>query len=181
MSRGTPCCDHPLRHQRRPTVGSRQREQQIADEARRWTSRLNVPEFYLRIFDDRSRAAYSKDLAQAGVDRPPWQTLEAILRPAAGVSPSARYAERWQGRQMCVRKECPMADHGASQPELNSVFDAQLGSSDVLHEGGHSLPRTSTKKACATASPAASFFMTRELFEGLNQVKGRDLRRAQGA
>ncbi|MGB1600801.1 MAG: hypothetical protein ACPIOQ_49135 [Promethearchaeia archaeon] len=93
MSRGTSCCDHPLRCQRQPTVGSRQHEKQIAAEPRRWASRLNVPEFYLRIFDNRSWAAYSKDLAQAGVDRSPWQTLEAILPPAAGTWTRARDAE----------------------------------------------------------------------------------------
>jgi hypothetical protein len=55
-----------------------------AEAARRSTLRSNALAFYLRIFDDRLWAAYSKDLAQAGVDRPPWQTLEAILPPAAG-------------------------------------------------------------------------------------------------
>ena len=108
----------------------------IAQAPRRWTAPSNAPEIYPRIFADRSWAAYTKDLARAGVDGPSWQTSMALLPPAAGTSQGARDAERWQGRQMCVRKECPIADHGASQPESNSVFDAQLGSSDVLCEGG---------------------------------------------
>ena len=64
-----------------------------AEAARRSTLRSNELAFYLRIFDNRSWAAYSKDLAQAGVDRSPWQTLEAILPPAAGTWTRARDAE----------------------------------------------------------------------------------------
>ena len=58
---------------------------------------------------------------------------------------------------MCVRKEGPIADHGASQPETSSVFDAQLGSSDVLCEGGCSSPATLENETSATATPEASF------------------------
>jgi hypothetical protein len=56
-----------------------------AEAARRSTLRSNELAFYLRIFDDKSWAAYSKDLTQAGVDRPPWQTLGAILPPLEGL------------------------------------------------------------------------------------------------
>lgn len=112
----------------------------IAHAPRRWTARSNAPEIYPRIFADRSWAAYTKDLARAGVDGASWQTSMAILPPLEGLLLHARDAEGCQGRQMCVRQECPMGGHGASQQESKLVFDAQLGSSDVLREGRHTLP-----------------------------------------
>ena len=108
----------------------------IAHAPRRWTARSNAPEIYPRIFADRSWAAYTKDLARAGVDGASWQTSMAILPPLEGLLLHARDAEGCQGRQMCVRKEGPIGDHGMSHLEPYSVFDARLGSSDVLREGG---------------------------------------------
>ena len=58
---------------------------------------------------------------------------------------------------MCVRKEGPIGDHGADKLESNLVFDAQLGSSDVLREGGCSLLATTKNETSATATPKASF------------------------
>ena len=49
-----------------------------AEAARRSTLRSNALAFYLRIFDGRSWAAYSKDLTQAGV--PPFPTTESQTR-----------------------------------------------------------------------------------------------------
>ena len=79
---------------------------------------------------------------------------------------------------MCVRTGCPIADHGASQPETSSMFDARLGSSDVLREGGHSLPPNVNLWTCATATPATSFLSRPEVFERCKLVDGRHLRRA---
>ena len=60
---------------------------------------------------------------------------------------------------MCVRKEGPIGDHGASKLESNLVFDAQLGSSDVLHEGGGSVPAKALSEAGAAADAASSFLV----------------------
>ena len=57
---------------------------------------------------------------------------------------------------MCVRKEGPIGDHGANKLESNLVFDAQLGSSDVLREGGHSSAASTLSWTLAAATPAAS-------------------------
>ena len=81
---------------------------------------------------------------------------------------------------MCVRKEGPIGDHGANKLESNLVFDAQLGSSDVLREGGHSSAASTLSWTLAAATPAASLPIPQDVFEGFNLAEGHHLRRAHG-
>ena len=74
----------------------------------------------------------------------------------------------------------PIAGHGLGKPESYSMFDAQLGSSDVLREGGHSSPASTLSWTLAAATPAASLPIPQDVFEGFNLAEGHHLRRAHG-
>jgi hypothetical protein len=58
-----------------------------------------------------------------------------------------------------VSVSCPIASHGLGQPESYSMFDAHLGSSDVLREGGGSVPAKALSQAGAAADAASSFLV----------------------
>ena len=58
------------------------------------------------------------------------------------------------------------------------MFNALVGSSVVLREGGLSSPPNVDLWTCATATPAASFLSGREVFERCKRVEGHHLRRA---
>ena len=88
--------------------------------------------------------------------------------------------DRRQGRQVVVSVSCPIAVHGESKPESHSVFDARLGSSDVLREGAHSSPASTLSWTLAAATPAASLPIPQDVFEGFNLAEGHHLRRAHG-
>ena len=61
------------------------------------------------------------------------------------------------------------------------MFDGQVRSSTVLREGGDSLPANVESETCATAAPAASHLVRREVLEGFYQVERHYLRGAHGA
>ena len=75
----------------------------------------------------------------------------------------------------------PIAAHGVDKPDSHSMFDARLGSSDALREGGHSLPLSTLGKTLATATPVASDLLRRDVFEGVKRAEDHHLRCSHGA
>ena len=158
MRRGTLCCDRTASRQPRPSVGLRRRICGCAEEPRRSTWRLNAPAIHLRIFDPRLYAVWAEESARTGDDGPPWQTSGAILAPLEGCLENGDERRRQHRRQMHVRMGCPFGDHGLGRSELHSVFNAQVGSSAALHEGGAAYHpdqrrRDSRRRRCSSIVP----------------------------
>ena len=158
MRRGTLCCDRTASRQPRPSVGLRRRICGCAEEPRRPTRRSNAPANCLRVFDQRPYAVWAKEPAKAGDDGPLWQTSGASLAPLEGCLENGDERRRQQRRQMHVRMGCPFGDHGLGRSELHSVFNAQVGSSAALHEGGAAYHpdqrrRDSRRRRCSSIVP----------------------------
>ena len=81
---------------------------------------------------------------------------------------------------MVVSVGSPIAAHGVGKPDSHTMFDARLGSSDVLREGGHSSAASTLSWTLAAATPAASLPIPQDVFEGFNLAEGHHLRRAHG-